>query len=176
MREIINGIDVEKLRELIKEVERNKELVSRITRWSARVRWLGQGFNFRSYVRNHTFLISEPSELGGPDTSPNAVEYVLSALGACYATGFVLNATKRGIRVRNLEVALEGEIVNILVFLGLSDQGHPGYKSIIAVAYIDAEADEKTIREIWEETVRTSPVGNTLTRRVEIIPEVRVVK
>jgi hypothetical protein len=46
----------------------------------------------------------------------------------------------------------------------------------VAKAYIDAEADEKTIKEIWEETVRTSPVGNTLARQVEIIPEVRIVR
>jgi len=176
MGEIINGIDADKLRELLKEAEKNPDLVSKINRWSARVRWLGEGFNFRSYVRNHSFLISEPSELGGPDTSPNAVEYVLSALGACYATGFVLNATKRGVRIRNLEIALEGEIDNILVFLGLSDQGHPGYRRIVAKAYIDAEADEKIIKEIWEETVRTSPVGNTLARQVEIIPEVKIVR
>jgi len=46
----------------------------------------------------------------------------------------------------------------------------------VAKAYIDAEADEKTIKEIWEETVRTSPVGNTLARQVEIIPVTKVVK
>ncbi|GAY25591.1 osmotically inducible protein OsmC [Desulfurococcaceae archaeon AG1] len=176
MGEMINGIDVEKLRELLKQAGENREFVSKINKWSARVRWLGSGFNFRSYVRNHSFLISEPSELGGPDSSPNAVEYVISALGACYATGFILNATKRGVRVRNLEIALEGEIDNILVFLGLSSEGHPGYKRIYAKAYVDAEADERTIKEIWEETVRTSPVGNTLTRSVEVIPEVKVVR
>jgi uncharacterized OsmC-like protein len=174
MGEIINGIDVEIMKELLRQVSEDKEFVSKITRWNARVSWLGSGFNFRSYVRNHSFLISEPSELGGPDSSPNAVEYVISALGACYATGFILNATKRGVRVRNLEIALEGEIDNILVFLGLSSEGHPGYKRIYAKAYVDAEADERTIKEIWEETVRTSPVGHTLIRSVDVVPEVRV--
>lgn len=80
-------------------------------------------FNLRSYVRNHSFTVSEPSELGGPDRGPNPVEYVLSALGACYVIGF-FNTTKRNARIRNIEVALEGELDNILVFLGLSTQGH----------------------------------------------------
>jgi uncharacterized OsmC-like protein len=173
--EIINGLDVEKLRELLKEAERNPDLVSKLNRWSARVAWLGEGFSLKSYVRNHSFLISEPSELGGPDTSPNPVEYILSALGACYAIGFIFNATKRGVRIRNLEVSLEGEIDNILVFLGLSSQGSPGYKRIVAKAYVDAEANETTIREIWEETVRTSPVGLTLSKPVEVVAEVKVV-
>jgi len=176
MGEVVNGIDVNRLREVLREVERNKDAVARISKFSARVRWLGSGFNFKAYIRDHSFAVSEPQDVGGVDAGPRAIEYILGALGACYATGFVLNATKRGVRVRNLEIALEGEIDNILVFLGLSNQGHPGYRRIIAKAYIDAEADEKTIKEIWEETVRTSPVGNTLTRQVEIIPEARVVK
>ncbi len=173
---VINGIDVQRLKELLKEVERNKDLVSQISRFSARVRWLGSGFNFKAYIRDHSFAVSEPQDVGGLDAGPRAIEYILGALGACYATGFVLNATKRGVRIKNLEIALEGDIDNILVFLGLSNQGHPGYKRIYAKAYIDAEADEKTVKEIWEETVRTSPVGNTVARNVEIVPEVKVVK
>jgi Predicted redox protein, regulator of disulfide bond formation len=176
MGQIINGIDVDRLKQLLKEAEKNKDLIASISKYSARVRRLGSGFNFKAYIRDHSFAVSEPQDVGGVDAGPRAIEYVLGALGACYATGFVLNATKRGVRIRNLEIALEGEIDNILVFLGLSDQGHPGYRRIVAKAYIDAEADEKTIKEIWEETVRTSPVGNTLARQVEIIPVTKVVK
>lgn len=172
----INGINVESLNNLLEEVKADKELVSKITKWSARVTWLGSGFNFKSYIRSHSVLFSEPAELGGLDASPNPVEYVLAALGACYGIGFIFNATKKGIRVKNLEIALEGELDNILVFLGLSDQGHPGYKKIVAKAYVNADADEKTIREIWEETVRTSPVGNTLTRNVEVVTEAKVIR
>jgi uncharacterized OsmC-like protein len=169
----INGIDVEKLREMIREVASNREAVRELNRWSARVRWLNSGFNFRAYVRNHSFLISEPSELGGPDTSPNAVEYVISALGACLLTGFVFNATKRGIRIRNAEISVDGELDNILVFLGVSNEGHPGYKTIYVKLYVDADADSKTLKDVWEETVRTSPVGNTLIRSVELKTDIK---
>jgi len=174
--EVLNGINVRALRELLREAERNRELVEKLNKWSSRVVWLGGGFRFKAYVRNHSIEFSEPSELGGPDTSPNPVEYVLSALGACYATGFIFNATKRGVRVRNLELALEGEIENIGVFLGISSEGSPGYRRIKVKAYVDADADEKVIREIWEETIRTSPVGLTLERNVEVVPEVKVVR
>ena len=170
----INGLKIEALKEILEKARSDKDFVSGVSKWAARVRWLGSGFSFRSYVRNHSFDLSEPSDLGGPDTSPNPVEYVLSALGACYGIGFVLNATKRGVKIRNLEIALEGELDNILVFFGLSDKGHPGYKRIVAKAYVDAEADEKTLREIWEETVKTSPVGCTLIKNVEVVPEVKV--
>jgi len=174
--EEINGINLKKLNEVMKEIENNKELVAKVNKWTSWIRWLGEGFNFKAYVRNYSFLFSEPAELGGPDLAPNAVEYLLSSLGACYATGFVLNATKRGVRIRNFEIALEGEIENILVFLGLEKEGNPGYKTIKVKLYVDAEADENTIKEIWEETIRTSPVGNTLTRSVKIIPELKIIQ
>jgi uncharacterized OsmC-like protein len=176
MGKVINGLDVESLKSLIEEAKKNQEFVQKINKWYARVRWAGSGFTFNSYVRNHSFTISEPSELGGPDKGPNAVEYVISALGACYSTGFILNATKRGISIKNLEIAIEGEIDNILVFLGLSNEGHPGYRKIIAKAYVEADCDEKLLKEIWEETVRTSPVGNTLARNVEIVPQISLIK
>jgi len=169
-------IYIESLSSLLDEARKNKELVQKISKWYARVRWAGTGFTFNSYVRNHSFTISEPSELGGPDKGPNAVEYVISALGACYLTGFILNATKRGVNIKNLEIALEGEIDNILVFLGISNEGHPGYRKIVVKAYVEADADEKTIKEIWDATVKGSPVGNTLQRGVEIVPQVSLVR
>lgn len=85
--------------------------------------------------------------------------------------GFVLNATKRGVAVKNLEFALDGSIDNILTFLGLSQDGHPGFREIKVKAFAQADADEATLQEIWKETVSTSPVGNTLTRSVSIQPE-----
>jgi uncharacterized OsmC-like protein len=170
----LNGINLEKLREIVREVSANREKAEELNVWRARVRWLG-GFRGRAYVRDHTFIIDEPSDLAGVDTAPNAVEYVLSALGGCLTVGFILNATKNNIRVDNLEVSLEGRIDNILTFLGLSDQGHPGYREITAKLYVSSPADPKTIQEIWRKTVETSPVGNTLARNVKIVPEVSIV-
>ncbi|MEO0158039.1 MAG: OsmC family protein, partial [candidate division WOR-3 bacterium] len=103
------------------------------------------------------------------------VEYVLAALGGCLTVGFVLNATKNNIKIDALEVSLEGRIDNILTFLGLSDEGHPGYREITAKLYVRASADQKTLEEVWRKTVETSPVGNTLSRTVRIIPQLSVV-
>lgn len=166
----LNGLDLEQLQQLVAQVQADPEAARSLNRWSARVRWLG-GFKGRAYIRNHSFVIDEPADLVGKDEAPNAVEYVLGALGACLTVGFVLNATKHGIPIRNLEIALDGEIDNILTFLGLSEEGHPGYREIVVKAYVDAEADEGMLQKIWAETVRTSPVGNTLARSVTLRPE-----
>jgi len=170
----LNGLNLSKLEELVKTVVEQREKAEELNVWKSRVKWVG-GFRAKAYVRDHTFTIDEPADLAGVDTAPNAVEYVLSALGGCFTVGFILNATKRRVRVENLEISLEGRIDNILTFLGLSKEGHPGYREIKAKLFVRADADPKVIEEIWNETLETSPVGNTLSRNVKIIPEVKVV-
>ena len=170
----LNGLNLSKLEELVKTVVEQREKAEELNVWKSRVKWVG-GFRAKAYVRDHTFTIDEPADLAGVDTAPNAVEYVLSALGGCFTVGFILNATKRRVRVENLEISLEGRIDNILTFLGLSKDGHPGYREIKAKLFVRADADPKVIEEIWSETLETSPVGNTLSRNVKIIPEVKVV-
>ncbi len=116
------------------------------------------------YTRDHVYLVDEPHRLASDDEAPTAVEYVVGALGACLATGFVLNATLRGIEISNMEMALEGEMENILMFFGLSEE-------IRAKLYVSADADREILEELWEQTVKSSPVGNSLTRSVALKPE-----
>jgi len=172
----LNGLNLKKLGEIVELGTKHPELVGQqFNNWKARVKWLG-GFRSRAYIRDHAFLIDEPADLAGVDTSPNAVEYVLAALGACYSVGFTLNATKRGVKVDAMEVALEGRLDNVLTFFGFSKEGHPGYKEIKAKLFVKTSASEKVVNEIWQETIATSPVGNTLTRNVTIIPQISVAK
>lgn len=171
----LNGLDLDQLRRLDEAARANPDAVAALNRWSARVRW-EDGFTAQALVRNHTLTLAEPAELAGDDSGPNAVEYVLAALGACLVVGFVFNATRRGIRLKNLELALDGRIDNIGVFLGLDQAGHPGYREVTVKAYVDADADEAVLREVWAETVKTSPVGNTLARQVSLEPELAVIQ
>jgi uncharacterized OsmC-like protein len=171
-RNIINGLDVDAIETALGLVA---ETGKRTAPKASRVRWAG-GLQFKVHVRNHTFMVDEPTHLTGEDESPNSVEYVLGAYGACLATGFVWNATRRGITVRNMEVALESTQNNAFTFIGIDPegQGHSGLEVITAKLYIQANADEATIREIWEHTLKTSPVGNSLSRIVTIKPELDI--
>lgn len=167
----LNGLDLDAMQTLVRTVQADASAAEPFNDWTARVRWLG-GFKAQALVRDHTFLIDEPADLVGKNEAPNAAEYLLGAYGACLTTGFILNATKRGVKLRNLEVTIDGRIDNILTFLGLSDRGHPGYREIVARAYVDAETDDATLQDIWRETVAASPVGNSLTRTVAVRAEV----
>ena len=133
--------------------------------WSARVRWT-EGMQARAFIRNHAFNVGQPASFDTQDIAPSAVEYVLAAIGGCLAVGFQWRASRRGLEVRNLEVSLQAQAENILVFLGLEEQGHPGLKTIEGRLYVDADGDEDVLREIWQETLKRSPVTQSLLREV----------
>ena len=166
----LNGLDLQALQGLVETVTKDPAAAEPFNDWSARVRWEG-GFRSRALVRDHTFTIDEPATLVGKDLAPNAAEYVLAAYGACLNTGLALNATKHGIKLRNVEVIVEGRLDNILTFFGMSDDGHPGFREVTVRAYVDADSDEATLRKVWHETVAHSPVGNTLVRDVVVNDE-----
>ena len=107
--------------------------------WSARVRWT-EGMQARAFIRNHAFNVGQPASFDTQDVAPSAFEYVLAAIGGCLAVGFQWRASQRGIEVRNLEVSLQAQADNILVFLGLEEQRPSRHESRFeGRLYVDAD-------------------------------------
>jgi uncharacterized OsmC-like protein len=127
----------------------------------------------RAFIRNHSFNVGQPASFDTQDPAPSAVEYMLAAIGGCLAVGFQWRASQRGIEVRNLEMSLQAQAENILVFLGLEEQGHPGFKQIEGRLYVDADGHEDALQELWQETLRRSPVTQSLLREVPVQLELR---
>jgi hypothetical protein len=69
---------------------------------------LGEGFNSKAAVRQFTAEVDEPAGLGGKDTAPNPVEYVLVALGSCQEITYRLYADALGIPLTGVSVKLRG--------------------------------------------------------------------
>jgi len=135
--------------------------------WTARVRWT-EGMQAKAFVRNHVIPVGQPASFETHDPAPSAVEYLLTALGGCLAVGFQWRAARRGIAVGNLEVSLKTRIDNILVFLGVEAEGHPGFGLVEGSAYVEADAEDDVLEAVWEETVLRSPVAQSLLRQVPI--------
>jgi uncharacterized OsmC-like protein len=169
---VVNGLNIGEFREAVKTVAEQEG--AQHAPKKARVQWMG-GFKFSALTRNHTFVIDEPAHLTGEDEAPNSMEYVLGAYGACLATGFVLNASLQGVTIRNMEIALDAGQDNVFTFLGLGGKGHSGFSNVNAKLYVQAEADAETLQHIWEKTVETSPVGNSLVHNVVINPAMDVI-
>ncbi len=175
---IVNGLDTEKLFKVVETVKQNWEVGKTV--WKASVLWKG-GFKCEGWSREtpHNFF-DEPEMLCGTNTACNPVEMVLQAYGACLAIGYAMNAAVRGIKIDDLKIDLEGEI-DLPGFLGLEPPENlrmdklPGFKTITANVKIKANADAKTLKELHEHVVSTSPVGTTLSRPVKVETKLEVV-
>jgi hypothetical protein len=134
--------------------------------WTSRVSWTGEGWA-TAYARNHAFTVGGQASFREADAHPDAVEYLLGALGGDLISGFASNATRRGVEVDAMEASIFGRLNNPLVFLGVvGESGHPGFETISCTLYVSADADEKILKEIWQTTLARSPLVNTLDRCV----------
>jgi uncharacterized OsmC-like protein len=160
----LNQVDLDAVVALVNAVSDDPE--NGQTVWRADVRW-EQGFRSHATVREFAPIASdEPGGLGGTDSAPNPVEQVAAALGNCLAVGYVAALTGRGIAIRELDVAVSGQL-DLRPFLGLAP-GHAGFSKLDVDVRIDSDADEATLQEVHREVVATSPVGHTLTNPVEV--------
>jgi uncharacterized OsmC-like protein len=170
----LNGIVEQNRAELqrkLGDVEQVKEFSGL---WTAHVSWRG-GFTARSQVRQHVIEFDEPAGLEAADAAASAHEYLLSALGACLITGFVLHATTERVRIDSIELSLTGSFDNILRWAGLSKTGNPGYRSIEVTAQISGDADENRLRDLWDRAVAGSPVMQTITNPTPVFTIMEVV-
>ena len=163
----INGLHPDKLEEVIEGLKDPGALKEFSGPWRTRVVWDG-GFRAKAHMRTHTLAFDEPAGLDTQDTAASAHEILLSAVGSCMMVGFLLNATRQGVRIDNLEIAVEANFENILKWAGLHETGNPGYGGVKAKVYVKADADEATLREIWQKAVDGSPVTQSVARATPI--------
>jgi uncharacterized OsmC-like protein len=150
-----------------KELERAKQHV-----FQARVRWNG-GMTATVYARNHSFSIGQPASFDVSDLAPAALEYLLGSLGGCLVMGFQIHASREGIEIDQAELSLSAKPENLLVFLGLEERGHSGLTDIKGTLYAESDAPFEKLQEIWQHTLRVSPVANTLLRGAQLNLEIR---
>ncbi|MEE9277007.1 MAG: OsmC family protein [Dehalococcoidia bacterium] len=170
----LNGLHPDKLEAFIEALKQPENLQGLSGPWRSRVVWQG-GFKAKAHTRTHTVELDEPAALDTQDTAASAHEHLLSAVGSCMMVGFVLNATRQGVPIKNLEIALEGNFAHIEKWAGLDDSGNPGYGGITAKVYVQADADEATLRAIWQKAVDGSPVTQSVARETPITTEFEIV-
>jgi len=171
----LNGMRIQKFQGILDSMRDDPKVLAAVTGpWKSRVVWQG-GLKAKAYMRKHAVEMDEPDGLDASDSAASAHEQLLSAVGTCVTVGFVINATKRGVKIHDMEVALEGNFENILKWAGHSQTGHPGYPSIKMKLFVKADADEATLREIWKIAVEGSPVAQTVARPTQILTDFEAV-
>lgn len=130
--------------------------------WQARARWTG-GMQAKATMRNHAVAVGQPASFDTEDSSPSAVELLLAAVAGALTTGYQWRLSQRGVEVHNLEVVAKARCADALVFLGVANDGNPGFAEVEVAAYVAASGDADLEAE-WRETVRRCPVTQTITR------------
>jgi uncharacterized OsmC-like protein len=158
-----NGIDVLELRSTIERVEKDPAL-GHYT-FSATTTWNG-GARSSTRIREFTIEGDEPAGLLGSDTAPNAVELVLSALGACLIVGVAYGAALRGISIQSMSFTSEGEL-DIRGFFGMKGI-HPGYERISVMVHLQSDAGREELETLLTTVIETSPVRDIIVRNVPL--------
>ena len=144
--------------------------------WTSRVSWMGES-RATAYTRNHAFTVGGQASFREADAHPGAVEYLLGALGGDLISGFASHAARRGVEVDAMEASIFGRLNNPLVFLGVvGESGHPGFEAISCTLYVSADADGRSLKEIWQTTLARSPLVHTLDRCVGLTLELHAVE
>jgi uncharacterized OsmC-like protein len=112
----------------------------------------------------------EPPVLLGHNEDANPVEFLLHALAGCVTTTFVLHASARGIKLRKVATALEGDI-DVQGLLDLDPSATIGYEAIRIKMCVEADATDEEIDDLIEFAKAHSPVCNTICRPVTVTLE-----
>ena len=141
--------------------------------WTASTKWKG-GLKSEAKLRNFTLNFDEPEAVAGTDVAVSPHETVLACYGACLTVGLSLNAALKGIKLKSINIDLEGHI-DLPGFLGLAGveglQDLPGYHTVNAKVHIKSDASKDVIKKIFDRVVKYSPVGLTLSRPVKVKTE-----
>src|SRR3954465_2748109 len=177
----INGLDLNALGETVEAIEQDAKKA--IVGFDVTTRWTGQtrsettveGYTLggERIARNHKIVADEPCELLGSDGAPNPQELLMAAFNACITVGYVAGASVHGITLDSLEIRTRGEL-DLRGFLGLSDDGAPGYEHVDYEVRIAGNGSPEQFEEIHQTVMKTSPNYFNLNRLIRLNGTLRV--
>ncbi len=160
-QETINGYNVRALRERRERIARDASLTERNPELVAR--WVGES---RARVEFKDIV----THMGG-ESELNAMQSVLAALAACDIEVITHGAALAGIQIEDLSIEARGHF-NVRALWGFEDAPGAGYDQISYKVRVRAPgATPEQLAQLRERCERSSPVGDTLTRRVPLILE-----
>jgi uncharacterized OsmC-like protein len=175
---ILNGVDVDVVNGVINAITENPELAK--SKFRVNNKWIDGGHN-RTIVLGfysagqeifHTqqFVLDadEPPIMAGLDQAPSPVEHLLNALVTWMTTTMVYQAAVGGIRLDEVESAVEGDL-DLRGFLAISDQVRPGYQEIRVNFKVRTDLENM---ETLKDLMRLSPVYDVVKSGPRVIIQV----
>jgi hypothetical protein len=69
--------------------------------------------------------------------------------------------------VDDIEMTISGKLNNVLAHLGI-ESGDPSFASIEIKLFVSSFEEETKLREVWDRTVKRSPLAATLSKSVDL--------
>ena len=117
----------------------------------------------RVFVRRHEFSVGGPIEFDVDSPRVAALEYAFGAVGAEIVGGLQAFAKRRRVELDAVEAVVKGELENPLTYLEvIGETGRPRITRVHVKVYISSSADERAVRQLWDETQDHLPLVCTL--------------
>lgn len=124
-------------------------------------------------VKRFSFNFDEPELLGGDNTAPNPVEYVLASLGACQEILYNAFATFNGIPLESVSVDVKGDI-DLRGLFGI-DNIKPGFQEVEYITNIKSSADPEVIEQLIQTVEKNCPVLDILSRPIKVKSKINII-
>ncbi len=163
----MNNINFKSVEQTIIAMKEDPKLAMK--KFTANVAWK-DGVQNKLTIRDYNpIMVDEPQPLGGTDTAPNPVEYLVGAAASCFAITFEVIASQKGIKLETVDVNIEADL-NAAVFLGFKE-GDGGILDPKLKLNAKTSASKTEIKEIADIALSKSPVLLSLNTSIELTVE-----
>nr|NLD40133.1 OsmC family protein [Actinomycetales bacterium] len=128
-----------------------------LARIRARGTWTGR-LGTDIAIRKFGFATAEPVAVGGDDSAPTPMDYVVGSFLGCIAVVVELVANEWDVTIGSLELEAIGTL-DRRGFAGTADVS-PHFQSLTGTADVESDADAETFRAIIADVERRCPAFN----------------
>ena len=122
---------------------------------------------YEGKTRQFTIAVDEPETLGGKDSFPNPVEYILAGYAGCLNVVLNLVAKEKNIQLNDIKINVDGDI-NPAKFLGFSEKERAGFQFLNVYIDIDSPSSDQEIDELIHVVKERCPVNDNLSHPTPI--------
>lgn len=112
-------------------------------------------------AREFEFIVDEPPALGGSNSGPNPVEYLIGAWAGCLNVVVHTVSEERQIDLDSVDIEIHGDL-DPRKFLGAAEDVRAGFQEIQVQIDVESNADEETLEALRAEVEERCPVGDNI--------------
>lgn len=122
---------------------------------------LGEGFAIESRMGQHTLHVDQPVAVGGTDTGPTPLQYLLLSMAGCMGAIGRIIATQKKLPLHGMTITVNGTIDTDRL-MGKETDARIGFDNIQVLVDIDADMTPEEKESLLEEIEARCPIADNL--------------